>query len=173
MQTLPGPPSIAQALANKCFRHVGKDSNGDDNMFTVCGFLNVKQGVMNKGLTCVGLRPAHDCARIRAHSLTPHPLRSFNVGQFSKWLMAPGEDGQGSGKFAAQLYDRGDPCGSVDRITTVVFLCDRNLTEPKLRSAAEVEVCSYEVHLALPEWCEAEEKGEAGKYVFSPRKPKT
>ena len=94
----------------------------------------------------------------------------FNVGQFSKWLMAPGADGQGSGKFAAQLYDRGDNCGSVDRITTLVFACDRNLTEPKLRSASEVEVCSYELHLALPEWCEESDRGVAGAYRYVPRK---
>jgi hypothetical protein len=84
--------------------------------------------------------------------------------------MAPGADGQGSGKFAAQLYDRGDNCGSVDRITTLVFACDRNLTEPKLRSASEVEVCSYELHLALPEWCEESDRGVAGAYRYVPRK---
>ena len=48
-----GPPGVAAALENKCFTHVGKDSNGDDNMFTVCAFIDVKQGIMNKGLTCV------------------------------------------------------------------------------------------------------------------------
>ena len=86
--------------------------------------------------------------------------------------MSPAEDGQASGQFAAQLFDRGDPCGSVDRISTLVFACDRNLTEPKLRSAAEVEVCSYELHLALPEWCEEEERGVAGSYRYTPRKQK-
>ena len=87
--------------------------------------------------------------------------------------MAPGAAaGAGSGKFTAQLYDRGDPCGSVDRKTTVVFECDRNVTEPTLRGAVEVEVCSYELRIGMAEWCEAEAAGTAGVYARAKREQK-
>ena len=83
--------------------------------------------------------------------------------------MAPGADGADSGLFAAQLYNRGDPCGKLDRITTLAFECDRNVTKPTLRSAQEVDVCSYVLKIVMREWCDAEAEGLVGAFVHSPR----
>ena len=42
---------LAGVLANKCIVHSGLDSNGDESVFTLCGYQHVKQRIPQKGLS--------------------------------------------------------------------------------------------------------------------------
>ena len=63
--------------------------------------------------------------------------------------------GAGAGKPTAQHYGRGELCdGAINRVTTVYMHCSAGAAEPVLRSAREVSMCVYELHLDTREWCQ-------------------
>ena len=157
---------MQRALRGKCFQHVGKDVNGHKNTYSFCPYKSVEQHVVDEGVT-------------------------FKVGVYQGWLPADeesssssgGAEGGGSGAgeggaaaapaaaaasaplYSAHLYSGGDSCGAtINRATVVVFHCDSTMTTPTLIKAAEVEVCTYRLDMALKAWCSVEEKGQAVKY---------
>ena len=133
-------PQIMRPLVGECYQFTGKDGNGDENRYEVCGYKSVRQTIVKNG-------------------------HSYSTGYWAKWMTT--EEG-GKTKYTAHLYNDGESCGSVRRQTTVVFECDKALKAPKLLSATEPAMCAYELRMALPQWCEIEAQGLAGTYKFEP-----
>jgi hypothetical protein len=121
-------PQLMRPLVGECYQFTGKDGNGDENRYEVCGYKSVRQTIVKNG-------------------------HSYSTGYWAKWLTT--QEG-GTTKYTAHLYDDGESCGSVRRQTTVVFECDAALKAPKLLSATEPAMCAYELRMALPQWCEIE-----------------
>jgi len=115
-------------LVGECYQFTGKDGNGDENRYEVCGYKSVRQTIVKNG-------------------------HSYSTGYWSRWQTVQ-EDGKT--KYTAHLYDDGESCGPVRRQTAVVFECDPKLKAPKLLSASEPAMCAYELRMALPQWCEVE-----------------
>jgi hypothetical protein len=121
-------PQLMRPLVGECYQFTGKDGNGDENRYEVCGYKSVRQTIVKNG-------------------------HSYSTGYWAKWLTT--SEG-GTTKYTAHLYNDGESCGSVRRQTTVVFECDKALKAPKLLSATEPAMCAYELRMALPQWCEIE-----------------
>jgi len=125
-------------LVGECYQFTGKDGNGDENRYEVCGYKSVRQTIVKNG-------------------------HSYSTGYWAKWQTVE-EDGKT--KYTSHLYNDGESCGTVRRSTIVVFECDKSLKAPKLLSATEPSMCLYELKMALPQWCDVVDQGLAGKYVF-------
>jgi len=129
-------------LVGECYQFSGKDSNGDENRYEVCGYKSVRQTIVKNG-------------------------HSYSTGYWAKWnTVVEG----GVTKYTSHLYNDGESCSpTVRRQTTVVFECDKTLKAPKVLSASEPEMCAYELRMATPLWCDVEAAGLAAKYVLVPR----
>ena len=127
-------PQLMRPLVGECYQFTGKDGNGDENRYEVCGYKSVRQTIVKNG-------------------------HSYSTGYWAKWMTTT--EG-GTTKYTAHLYNDGESCGSVRRQTTVVFECDKALKAPKLLSATEPAMCAYELRMALPQWCEIEKAVRAG-----------
>ena len=121
-------PQLMRPLVGECYQFTGKDGNGDENRYEVCGYKSVRQTIVKNG-------------------------HSYSTGYWARWMTT--QEG-GTTKYTAHLYDDGESCGTVRRQTTVVFECDKALKAPKLLSATEPAMCAYELRMALPQWCEIE-----------------
>jgi hypothetical protein len=170
-----GPLEVQRALKDKCFQHVGKDVNGHKNTYSFCPYKSVEQHVVDEGVTFKvgvyqGWLPADEEGG------------SGSSGSAEGGGGSGGSAGVGGGaqpaapaaaaaaaasapRYSAHLYSGGDSCGAtINRATVVVFHCDTTMTTPTLIKAAEVEVCTYRLDMALKAWCSVEEKGQAVKY---------
>ena len=121
-------PQLLRPMVGECYQFTGKDGNGDENRYEVCGYKSVRQTIVKNG-------------------------HSYSTGYWARWQTVQ-EDGKT--KYTAHLYNDGESCGPVRRQTAVVFECDPKLKGPKLLSATEPAMCAYELRMALPEWCEIE-----------------
>lgn len=127
-------PQTLRPLVGECYQFTGKDGNGDENRYEVCGYKSVRQTIVKNG-------------------------HSYSCGYWAKWNTVE-EDGKT--KYHSHLYNDGESCGNnVRRQTTVVFECDKTLKAPKLLSATEPAMCAYELRMALPQWCDVEAAGLA------------
>lgn len=115
-------------MVGECYQFTGKDGNGDENRYEVCGYKSVRQTIVKNG-------------------------HSYSTGYWARWQTVQ-EDGKT--KYTAHLYNDGESCGPVRRQTAVVFECDPKLKGPKLLSATEPAMCAYELRMATPQWCEIE-----------------
>jgi hypothetical protein len=132
-------------MVGECYQFTGKDGNGDENRYEVCGYKSVRQTIVKNG-------------------------HSYSTGYWARWQTVQ-EDGKT--KYTAHLYNDGESCGPVRRQTAVVFECDPKLKGPKLLSATEPAMCAYELRMALPQWCEIEKmvRAHAGRGAGVARNP--
>jgi hypothetical protein len=122
---------MLRPIVGECFQFSGRDGNGDENRYEVCGYKSVRQTVVKNG-------------------------NSYSCGYWAKWNTEKGADGKT--RYASQYYNDGESCGgSVRRSTTVHFKCNKDSDIPELLSAKEPEMCQYHLVLALKEWCSVPE----------------
>lgn len=134
-------PLVMKPLLGDCFQFVGRDGNGDDNRYEVCGYKSVRQTVVKTG-------------------------NAFACGYWNKWITAE-EDGKT--KYVAMLYDDGESCNDkVRRQTTVYFTCDEAAVEPQLTAATEPSMCAYELAVRSKLWCDLEKAGLASSTKQAP-----
>jgi hypothetical protein len=128
-------PIPMKALLGDCFQFVGRDGNGDDNRYEVCGYKSVRQTVVKSG-------------------------NAFACGYWNKWnTVVEG----GTTKYVSMLYDDGESCNDkVRRQTTVVFRCNPAAKEPLMLSASEPSMCQYQLDVDSALWCDVEKAGLAG-----------